>query len=159
MVTISNVLRRQCQTRHVFRSVATTLLLILRQTTVQVSNYYHYNLFDLNLAKVASGAPRRSPTPEQSRRDVWTETSRYSGSSQYPGSGVISLVRNSVDGGTKATASANVGKQAYNVARTDATSDQMHSETVKAHSNVSAATTQPSPGIRYTQYQHPKYPI
>lgn len=34
------------------------------KTTVQVSNYYKSNLVDLELEKVAAGAPKRSPTPE-----------------------------------------------------------------------------------------------
>jgi hypothetical protein len=139
-----------------------TCILILRQTTVQVSNYYHYNLSELNLAKVASGAPRRSPTPEQPRRAVWTETSRYSGSSHYPGSGVISLVRSSTGGGSKNATSADVGKQTHDVVRTDAPSDQIQRST-NAKSDVSAgalASTQPDlpRTIQYTQYREPKYP-
>lgn len=34
------------------------------QTTIQVNNYYRSNAAELDLDKVAAGAPKRSPTPE-----------------------------------------------------------------------------------------------
>ncbi|KAF8649638.1 hypothetical protein AX16_005726 [Volvariella volvacea WC 439] len=34
------------------------------KTTIQVQNYYKYNLVELDLERVAAGAPKRSPTPE-----------------------------------------------------------------------------------------------
>jgi hypothetical protein len=42
---------------------------MLYQTTIQVSNYYRNKLVELNLAEVAAGAPKRSPTPEV--REAW----------------------------------------------------------------------------------------
>lgn len=54
-----------------------------QQTTIQVSNYYRSNLVDMNLAKVAASAPKRSPTPEL--REAPKDT-------PYPGSGIMSPV-------------------------------------------------------------------
>lgn len=50
-----------------FCSTETFLLMSLMKTTVQVSNYYRTNLVDLDLEKVAAGAPKRSPTPQSSQ--------------------------------------------------------------------------------------------
>ncbi|KAI0915939.1 hypothetical protein AcV5_003406 [Taiwanofungus camphoratus] len=51
------------------------------KTTIQVSIFYKANLEEMDLAKVAASAPKRSPTPETAQ-DIWKETN-------LPGSGVI----------------------------------------------------------------------
>ncbi|RDB29981.1 Uncharacterized protein C22E12.19 [Hypsizygus marmoreus] len=42
------------------------------KTTVQVSNYYKANMIEMDLERVAAAAPRRSPTPEEPRKESST---------------------------------------------------------------------------------------
>lgn len=51
------------------------------KTTIQVSVFYKANMAQLNLARVAASAPKRSPTPDTGT-DLWKESSQH-------GSGVI----------------------------------------------------------------------
>lgn len=52
------------------------------QTTIQVSNYYRSNLVEMDLERVAAGAPKRSLTPDPSRVRA----------PKFPGLGIMSPV-------------------------------------------------------------------
>ncbi|RPD69444.1 hypothetical protein L226DRAFT_539807 [Lentinus tigrinus ALCF2SS1-7] len=115
------------------------------KTTVQVSAFYRANLTEMELAKVAALAPKRSPTPQEN------QTTRQQ--TVIPGTGIMTPTSKTSTPGVDAPSAVSRSRSSGRMSPPPTPSGTQSSETDKRPTSAAQRDSKPTPPPRPLQYQ------